>query len=199
LYVQCSVTLAPDRSESYSYGCTNWLNVPLYTQPNRARSAPGPAVEAIALTVMDQLPEQHPRPLATPPSLIAEDWSFSDLRRAETLWGPHGYHRYPAKFIPQLVRRLIECYSTADSLVGDPFLGSATTGIEALRSGRRFWGSEINPVALLISQAKCAPIEPSRLDATWKWIEDRLASITRVGRRGLTPDEQAVIGAIVTD
>ncbi len=30
------------------------------------------------------------------------DWSFARLKRSETLWGPHGYHRYPAKFIPQL-------------------------------------------------------------------------------------------------
>src|SRR5215216_316703 len=87
-----------------------------------------------------------------------EDWSFANLRPSQTLWGPHGYHRYPAKFIPQLVRRIIENYSLPDSLVGDPFLGSATTGIEALRSGRRFWGADINPVALLISNAKCNPI-----------------------------------------
>lgn len=85
------------------------------------------------------------------------DWSFANLKPSQTLWGPHGYHRYPAKFIPQLVRRLIESYSTANSLVGDPFLGSATSGIEALRTGRAFWGADINPVALLISEAKCNP------------------------------------------
>src|SRR6266704_3572968 len=63
----------------------------------------------------------------------ANDWSFASLKTSETLWGPHGYHRYPAKFIPQLVCRLIEMYSAPGELVGDPFLGSATTGIEDLR------------------------------------------------------------------
>jgi DNA modification methylase len=128
--------------------------------------------------------------------LESEDWSFAHLRRAETLWGPHGYHRYPAKFIPQLVRRVIECYSTTGSLVGDPFLGSATTGIEALRTGRRFWGSEINPVALLISQAKCSPIEPRELDATWKQLEGQLRAVPRIGRRQLTSNERSAIEAI---
>lgn len=71
-------------------------------------------------------------------SLTKCNWSFSELKRVETLWGPHGYHRYPAKFIPQLVRRIIDNYSVSGSLVADPFLGSATTGIETLRSGRRF-------------------------------------------------------------
>src|SRR2546421_10254452 len=94
-----------------------------------------------------------------------EDWSFANLKPSQTLWGPHGYHRYPAKFIPQLVRRVIELYSGEGSLVGDPFLGSATTGVEALRSRRRFWGSEINPVALMISRAKCSPIDPDELAA----------------------------------
>lgn len=77
-----------------------------------------------------------------------EDWTFAHLKRTETLWGPHGYHRYPAKFIPQLVSRLIETYSAPGALVGDPFLGSATIGVEALRLGRRFWGSDISEVAL---------------------------------------------------
>src|SRR5258708_30909627 len=61
---------------------------------------------------------------------VTEDWTFAQLTREETLWGPHGYHRYPAKFIPQLVSRLIKLYSAPSDLVGDPFLGSAAPGAE---------------------------------------------------------------------
>ena len=125
-----------------------------------------------------------------------EDWSFAHLRRVETLWGPHGYHRYPAKFIPQLVSRLLELYSAPGELVGDPFLGSATTGIEALRLGRRFWGGDISPVALLISRAKCRPIEPAMLTDTWLRLDARLDSIPHPGRRLLTLEERAVIADI---
>lgn len=125
-----------------------------------------------------------------------EDWSFASLKRSETLWGPHGYHRYPAKFIPQLVRRLIETYSVPGDRIGDPFLGSATTGVEALRAGRFFWGSDINPVALLISRAKCTPLPPEILEKTWKQLEGSLRRVPRLGRRGLTEEEKRVICSI---
>ena len=127
---------------------------------------------------------------------INSDWSFSKLTQAETLWGPHGYHRYPAKFIPQLVRRIIDKYSTSGSLVVDPFVGSATTGIEALRSGRRFWGGDINPVAALISQAKCTPILPSLLETHWKALEKPISGLKRIGRRQLIEAEKKRILAI---
>ena len=47
------------------------------------------------------------------PVSLTDDWSFAHLQREETLWGSHGYHRYPAKFIPQLVHRILESYSSA--------------------------------------------------------------------------------------
>ena len=41
---------------------------------------------------------------------LAEDssWSFETLERKDTSYATHGFHRYPAKFIPQLARRCIE-------------------------------------------------------------------------------------------
>ncbi len=131
-----------------------------------------------------------------PLTVVTEDWTFAHLRRVETLWGPHGYHRYPAKFIPQLVSRLIERYSLPGELVGDPFLGSATTGIEALRLGRRFWGSDISQVALLISRAKCTPLEPRRLSEAWQGLDSMLEDIPRPGRRPLSRAELDVIASI---
>jgi DNA modification methylase len=118
-----------------------------------------------------------------------EDWSFAHLTPAYTLWGPHGYHRYPAKFIPQLVRRIIDQYSAPDEKVGDPFLGSATTGIEALRARRYFYGSDIHPVALLISKAKCTAIEPQILSLAWNKLENSLSAFLRIDRRTLTAEE----------
>ena len=118
-----------------------------------------------------------------------EDWSFAHLTPTHTLWGPHGYHRYPAKFIPQLVRRIIDQYSAPDERVGDPFLGSATTGIEALRAKRYFYGSDIHPVAVLISKAKCTAIEPHILSLAWGKLENHLSTFPRIDRRTLTAEE----------
>lgn len=128
--------------------------------------------------------------------LEEEDWSFAHLTPAHTLWGPHGYHRYPAKFIPQLVRRIIDDYSLPEESVGDPFLGSATTGIEALRAKRTFYGSDIHPVALLISRAKCIPLEPEYLCNVWNDVERTISSFPHLGRRTLTLEEIEYISSL---
>ena len=129
-------------------------------------------------------------------SQIDDDWSFASLKPSKTSWGPHGYHRYPAKFIPQLVRRLIDTYSLPGDLIGDTFVGSATTAIEALRSGRHFWGSDINPIALVISRAKAFPLLPQELDSVWEETAQRLKNVPRIGRRPLSPSEKEEILAI---
>jgi hypothetical protein len=95
-----------------------------------------------------------------------------------------------------VVRRIIDSYSAPGALVGDAFLGSGTTGIEALRACRRFWGADINPVAVLISRAKCIPIEPESLLESWCELARRLNDVPRVGRRALTAEERAFVTSI---
>jgi DNA modification methylase len=90
-------------------------------------------------------------------------WSFADLTRAETQYLTHGYHRYPAKFIPQLVRQLIEEYSRSGDRICDPFGGCGTTLVEAKLANRASLGFDINPVAVLITRAKTTSIHPSAL------------------------------------
>lgn len=51
--------------------------------------------------------------------------------------------RHPAPFPPELPRRLIEFYTYRDEVVLDPFLGSGTTAVVAIRTGRRWVGYEI--------------------------------------------------------
>ena len=127
---------------------------------------------------------------------MTEDWTFADAKQGEKLWGPHGYHRYPAKFIPPLVSRLINTYSTPGASVGDPFLGSATTGVEALRLERSFYGSDVSQVALLMSRVKCTPLCPSELNAIWLSLNASLQKTPHIGKRTLTQDELEVINAI---
>lgn len=45
----------------------------------------------------------------------------------------------------KLLRRLIKNSTDAGALVIDPFMGSASTGEACLRTGRRFWGCELDP------------------------------------------------------
>lgn len=50
----------------------------------------------------------------------SDEWSFSSVSRANTSTLTHSYHRYPAKFIPQLVDKLIQQYTKEGDLVVDP-------------------------------------------------------------------------------
>ena len=99
---------------------------------------------------------------------IQEDksWSFEESSRKDTSYASHGYHRYPAKFIPQLARRCILENSERGDLIVDPFCGCGTTIIESLIQGRKSMGIDINPVAILISKAKITPLEPNKLNET---------------------------------
>lgn len=85
---------------------------------------------------------------------VDENWSFSKLKKAETMYASHGYHRYPAKFIPQIVQRLLERYSTPGNTILDPFGGCGTTLVEAKINGHRGISIDINRVAVLITKAK---------------------------------------------
>jgi len=93
---------------------------------------------------------------------VNPDWSFKNVRSVEQ-W-THGYHRYPAKFLPNLVKKLIEEYTKEDDLVADLFAGCGTTLVEARVHGRRSVGVDINPVAELITKAKICPIWPEKLE-----------------------------------
>jgi len=93
-----------------------------------------------------------------------EEWSFRDVGRSQTTAFTHDYHRYPAKFIPQIVRKLIEDYAPKNTqIVCDPFGGCGTTLVEAKMLGHRSIGFDINPVAKLITQTKTTAIKPGTL------------------------------------
>ena len=73
---------------------------------------------------------------------INPSWSFADKTRKETAYITHGYHRYPAKFIPQIVSRLIEKYTKNGELVVDPFGGCGTTLVESKVMSRPSIGTQ---------------------------------------------------------
>lgn len=63
---------------------------------------------------------------------------------------------HPAPFPVELPARLIELYTFVDDLVLDPFIGSGTTAVAALRTGRRFVGYDTNDAYLEIARARIA-------------------------------------------
>lgn len=84
---------------------------------------------------------------------IDDRWTF---RKADTKEFTHGYHAYPAMMIPQIARALIEEYGPEGQLhtILDPYMGSGTTLVEASIKGVNSIGTDLNPLARMMSKVK---------------------------------------------
>lgn len=98
-------------------------------------------------------------------------WDFADLGIKHTQAGVHFFHHWTAKFIPQIPARLIAEYAKPGDVILDPFMGSGTTLVEAARLGYDAWGTDINPLAVKIAQAKIARIDEAALAKLLDWLE----------------------------
>ena len=95
---------------------------------------------------------------------IDDGWSFADCKPSDTGKWTHGYHRYPAKFIPQLVEKLLDEYvSDTEAHINDPFCGCGTTIVTAISRGFKATGTDISRIAYLITKVKSKPIDPDYL------------------------------------
>lgn len=70
-------------------------------------------------------------------------------------------HTYPAKAVPEMVSDLIKKVMSIKPIktVLDPFVGSGTTALESKYLGLDFWGSDLNPLAVLLSKTKALTID----------------------------------------
>lgn len=73
---------------------------------------------------------------------------FRDLVREipSTTYATHALYMYPAKFIPQVVRYVINKYSEPNDWLFDPFAGYGTVAIEASLTGRNAILWDLNPI-----------------------------------------------------
>jgi site-specific DNA-methyltransferase (adenine-specific) len=63
---------------------------------------------------------------------------------------------HPAPFPEELPRRLIDLYTYRGDTVLDPFCGSGTTCLAALRAGRRYVGYEVEPRYVRLAEKRLA-------------------------------------------
>ncbi len=62
------------------------------------------------------------------------------------------FHPFPARMPIWLAQDIIERLTGPGELVMDPMVGSGTTAIAALRAGRGVVGTDLDPMALLLSR-----------------------------------------------
>ena len=70
---------------------------------------------------------------------------------------------HPAPFPEELPNRLIQLYSFTNDIILDPFIGSGTTAISALKAGRKYVGYDINNDYLELANRR---IEPYKLQSS---------------------------------
>jgi DNA modification methylase len=90
------------------------------------------------------------------------DWDFANVN---TGYLTHAIHPYPAKYIPQIPKALIRELASIGDVVLDPFCGSGTTLVEALRLECHAIGIDANPLACLISRAKTTLLNEEEVES----------------------------------
>jgi len=106
-----------------------------------------------------------------------DEWDFKTY---QTKTYTHGFHTYPAMFIPQIARKLIQVFSHEGETVCDIFCGSGTTLVESSLLNRTSIGIELNPLAALIAKVKTTPIDPKTLTNSLQAILNDCKNIKHV-------------------
>lgn len=92
---------------------------------------------------------------------LNNSWDFATANTKEYT---HGYHSYPAMMIPQIARKLIKEYGQNASILFDPYCGSGTSLVESRLTGINSIGTDLNPLARLLSRSKTASYDISKLE-----------------------------------
>ena len=94
---------------------------------------------------------------------------LNNLGVADIISVPRVHRGYPAEKPPEVSEILIQQSTAAGETVADPFMGSGSVGVAALRSGRRFIGTDVNIEAVRLTAKRLrefgAGQEPPELSA----------------------------------
>jgi DNA modification methylase len=101
-----------------------------------------------------------------------EDNSILNIVTRDVNSHTHGFHKYPAKFIPHIPNWAITKYlnGTKDKTILDPFCGSGTTLVEGVLAGYNTIGIDIDPLSAMISKVKTTRLDESELKNVSEWL-----------------------------
>ncbi len=115
---------------------------------------------------------------------VDNKWSF---RTANTKEYTHCYHTYPAMMIPQVARTLIKQYKPEGrfELLFDPYMGSGTSLVEASLVGVNSIGTDLNPLARMMSKVKTTHYSNTDIERVFREIQSELVyyNETKVANR----------------
>lgn len=110
-----------------------------------------------------------------------EDNTVLDIVTSNVNTYTHGFHKYPAKFIPHIPKWAINKYLSGEKkkIILDPFCGSGTTIVESILSGNNAIGIDIDPLSALISKVKTTRVDKSELKKISKWLTQQIKTNTK--------------------
>jgi site-specific DNA-methyltransferase (adenine-specific) len=94
---------------------------------------------------------------------------LNNLGVADVISIPRIHGGYPAEKPPEISEILINQSSAAGELVADPFMGSGSVGVAAVRLGRRFAGNDLNAEAARLADQRLRQLgagAPAKLTTT---------------------------------
>jgi site-specific DNA-methyltransferase (adenine-specific) len=83
---------------------------------------------------------------------------LNDLGLSDIIAVPRIRGGYPAEKPPEVSQVLVSQSSNPREVVADPFMGSGSVGVAALRLGRRFVGNDINPEAVQLANQRLSEL-----------------------------------------
>ena len=116
----------------------------------------------------------HNMQIAGGQKYVDESWNFEE---ANTKTLTHCFHSYPAMMIPQVAARLITKYGKNAHLLFDPYCGTGTSLVEANVRNINAVGTDLNPLARLIAEAKTTSIDIQTLDFYLKDFRNLIFSL----------------------
>ena len=104
-------------------------------------------------------------------------WDFPGVNTREYT---HGLHQYPAMMIPQVARRLVGMVDSSAKWLFDPFCGTGTSLVEGAIAGFSVCGTDLNPLARLISEVKTREYEIGALQQVENTLHGMLHNLSEV-------------------
>jgi len=118
------------------------------TQPSR------PELASRLVYFAGYTPENAATPIETQQSVL-ERINGNGANRQSTRYSAHGLHEYKGKFNPQVAKAILNIFAAQPGQAAiDPFCGSGTSLVESAHLGVDAVGTDINPLAVFIANAK---------------------------------------------
>jgi hypothetical protein len=89
----------------------------------------------------------------------------------------HNFYRYPARFSPKFARAVIEIFTLPGEVILDPFMGGATTLVEARVLGRIGIGLDVNELSCFIATVKTTPLRSTDFVSIRAWMKQTIRGL----------------------